>query len=136
MKTELTVAFGKNLMRLRKLKGWTQRELADLINIDNSMIARWENGKVLPRSATIQKIAEALEVSVDELLVAFADNPTLHHNGLDDSELAELLNNVAVLEARDREALKAVLEAMYVRYRVKEMAAQPLQRLGKKAVGV
>jgi len=135
MKTELTIAFGKNLTRLRKLKGWTQRELADLINIDNSMIARWENGKVLPRSATIQKIAEALEVPVDELLAAFADNPARHHNGLDDSELVELLNNVAVLEARDREALKAVLEAMYVRYSVKEMATQPLQRLGKKAVG-
>ena len=135
MKNDLAVAFGKNLMRLRKLRDWTQRELADLVSIDHSMIARWENGKVLPRSATIQRLAEALEVPVDDLLTAFSDNTARYAaNGIDDPQLAELLSNVSVLEARDKEALKAVLEAMFVRYSLKEMSAQPLQRLTKKAV--
>ena len=134
MKNDLAVAFGKNLMRLRKLKDWTQRELAELVNIDHSMVARWENGKVLPRSATIQRLAEALEVPVDDLLTAFSDNTARYANGIDDPQLAELLSNVSVLETRDKEALKAVLEAMFVRYSLKEMSAQPLQRLTKKAV--
>ena len=134
MKNDLAVAFGKNLMRLRKLKDWTQRELAELVSIDHSMVARWENGKVLPRSATIQRLAEALEVPVDDLLTAFSDNTARYANGIDDPQLAELLSNVSVLETRDKEALKAVLEAMFVRYSLKEMSAQPLQRLTKKAV--
>lgn len=36
--------FGKNLNSLRKLKGWTQTELADKLGVTNQAISKWENG--------------------------------------------------------------------------------------------
>ena len=46
----------------------TQRDLSDLIQVDHSMVARWARGKLFPRGKTIQKLADALEITVDDLL--------------------------------------------------------------------
>ncbi len=60
-------------MRLR-LREWrerrllTQRELAAMVGMSTGQINRIENGIHRPRLTTIRKLAEALEVSPDELV--------------------------------------------------------------------
>ncbi|MEV6487069.1 helix-turn-helix domain-containing protein [Actinoplanes sp. NPDC051633] len=45
------------VVSLRKEMGWSQRQLAEAMNIPQSTIARIENGDVLPHINTMQAIA-------------------------------------------------------------------------------
>lgn len=51
-------AFGKRLKRLRRVVGLKQSALADLIEVDQATISRWENGGQIP-SAHVQQIVFA-----------------------------------------------------------------------------
>ena len=57
-----------NLKVARVKKGLTQKELAELIGVSPSMINRIETGKQIPKVDILLKLAEILEVSVEELL--------------------------------------------------------------------
>lgn len=57
----------QNIKSIRKQKGWTQKQLGDLCNIAESTIRRYELGLLNPKRETLQKIADALGVSIYEL---------------------------------------------------------------------
>ena len=59
---------GKNLKRIRTQKGMTQGDIVRVLGVSRSFVSNIENGKTNPTLATIAKLAEAVEVSVDELL--------------------------------------------------------------------
>ena len=59
----------KNLRKLRKAKGLSQEKLARLADVANNTIIKIEAGKNQnPTLDTLKKIAEALEVSIDDLI--------------------------------------------------------------------
>ena len=60
--------FGNNLYRLRKLRGWTQQELADQLGVTNRSVSKWETGETLPETGQLIPLADAFGVTVDELL--------------------------------------------------------------------
>ena len=59
---------GKLIAKLRKKKGLTQQQLADKLNLSNKTISKWESGSGSPDISNLLVLAEALDVSVDELL--------------------------------------------------------------------
>lgn len=59
---------GRFIAELRKEKRITQTELADLLKVSNSAISRWETGEGFPDISIFPRLAEILNVSVDELL--------------------------------------------------------------------
>ena len=58
----------KNLKELRAKKGITQQELADQLYVTRQCISRWEQGKTLPDINNIEKIADVLECSINDLI--------------------------------------------------------------------
>lgn len=52
----------------RRAKGWTQRQLADKLQLTDKAVSRWETGKGLPDVSFLLPLAAALDVSVGELL--------------------------------------------------------------------
>lgn len=60
--------FGEALLTLRKQKGLSQQEFADLLPVNRSSVANWEADRRLPNATIIAKIAEILDVEVTELL--------------------------------------------------------------------
>lgn len=65
---EISKKLGQNLKKARAMKKLSQGALARLLEVDKGYISNTENGKKNPTLATIQRFAEALEVSADELL--------------------------------------------------------------------
>lgn len=65
-------SMGEVISTLRKEKGMTQKELADKLNITDKAVSKWERDISFPDTATIPKLAELLEVSVEELMNAKA----------------------------------------------------------------
>lgn len=58
--------FGNKLRELRKSKGYTQQALAEKANIDEKHLCRVENGKYFPTYNTLNKLLNALGVTLEE----------------------------------------------------------------------
>ena len=65
MATYITSA---TIRALREQKHYTQRDLAQLIGVTDKAVSKWETGKGLPDITLIEPLAQALGVSVAELL--------------------------------------------------------------------
>jgi putative transcriptional regulator len=65
---KLKIELGKRIINLREKKGWSQSDLARACNKDRQAIEKLENGKVNPTLYTLLEIANALEVSLSELV--------------------------------------------------------------------
>ena len=59
---------GETIKKLREREGMTQSQLADVLMVSNKTISKWENEKGLPDISLIIPLADALKVSVIELL--------------------------------------------------------------------
>ena len=67
MEQKKEILIGKNIKRIRKEKGLTQKKLSELSNINEVQIRQYELGKANPKIETIEKIAKALGTTADEL---------------------------------------------------------------------
>lgn len=59
---------GKKIKELLKIRGITQGKLSELTGFRQSDISDWVNDKHLPRSETLDKIADVLKVSISEIV--------------------------------------------------------------------
>ena len=62
------ITTGKFIAERRKARGLTQRELADLLNISDKTVSKWERGGGLPEVSLMLPLCKELDVSVNELL--------------------------------------------------------------------
>ena len=60
--------FGERLKNARKLKGLTQKDLADMIHAKHNSVSNWENNHNKPDPDTIELICGVLDVSPNYLL--------------------------------------------------------------------
>lgn len=60
--------FSENLKTLRKGKGFSQEQLATRLNVVRQTISKWENGISVPDAELLIQLAEALDVTVSDLL--------------------------------------------------------------------
>lgn len=60
-------AFGEQLAKIRKSNGLSQEELANRAGLHAVAITYIETGKRLPKLNTIHKLANGLEIKVEEL---------------------------------------------------------------------
>ncbi|MGN1202437.1 MAG: helix-turn-helix domain-containing protein [Eubacterium sp.] len=63
-----TYITGSTVKQLREAKGLTQTELAVQIGVSSKAVSKWETAKGLPDISLIEPLAEALGVSVTELM--------------------------------------------------------------------
>jgi transcriptional regulator with XRE-family HTH domain len=118
MEPTITQIMAQNILKLRKSMQWTQRELAQAVGANQAMVARWESGLTAPRASTLDKIAQVFGVTADELRQAdLSARRALQLT--QDPELNRLLTEVPDFEAKDRDALKIVLEAISLKNRMR-----------------
>ena len=60
--------FGAAISALRKEKGMTQLELARQMGVTDKAVSKWERNLSFPDVASLPKLAEVLDTSVDDLL--------------------------------------------------------------------
>ena len=85
------MSIGEDIKRIRIEKKMTQQELGQKLGgISQQQIGRWESNKANPKIETIQKIASALKVPVEDLLISYSSE--LAKKGLD----AVNMNNTAI----------------------------------------
>ena len=86
---------GNNIKALRMKKGLSQQELAKLLYVERSTVAKWEANINIPRLDSLERIAEVLEVTADSLI----ENINLEHTeNKEMSNLNEKFINLKSLE--------------------------------------
>lgn len=61
------MSLGKFIAKRRKYMRLTQEELANKIHVSKSAIAKWETDAGIPERDNLQRLAKAINVSVDDL---------------------------------------------------------------------
>ncbi len=59
--------FKNNLIHLRKMKQMTQEDVAEIAGVSRQAVAKWESGETVPDLEKCRLLAEAFEVSLDDL---------------------------------------------------------------------
>ena len=90
-------AIGRYIVRKRKEQNLTQEQLSEQLGVSNKTISKWENGKCMPDYSLIQKLCEALDVTLPELM----DGEDAAENSVrvyDDEQILDLLRRTQELE--------------------------------------
>ena len=59
------------LKKARETKGFKTREVATLLQIDQALISKFENGQRTPTRKQVEQLAQLLEIDLELLLVAW-----------------------------------------------------------------
>ena len=57
-----------NLTSLRKKNGYTQNELAQMLNYSDNTVSRWEHAEITPSIETLEQIAKIYNVPLEFLI--------------------------------------------------------------------
>jgi len=78
----------KNMRELRTANHYSQQDISDIIHVARQTYSIYENGKRIPDTEAVCKLAELYDVSVDALLYAdfsgnqIAESPSFEHSAL------------------------------------------------------
>lgn len=64
----MEMTLGKRIAMLRRQKGLKQEDLANELDVSPQAVSKWENDQTCPDISLLPKLAQLLNVSVDELL--------------------------------------------------------------------
>ena len=62
------VKTGLLIAQIRKDKGYTQKELAEKINVSNATVSKWETGKGFPDISLLESLANSLDIKVSDII--------------------------------------------------------------------
>ena len=106
---------GQKIKKARLERGLTQQELGDIVGVQKSAIAKYENGRVVNiKRSTLQKIAKALEIRPSELV--FTESPRdaadLHVRIITDFELMEALKDYYLLSEENQKMVRDLIRSL------------------------
>lgn len=108
------MSFGKNLKIMRKKRGLTQKELADLVGIKRSTVAGYESKNQEPSYEILKKISDTLQCSIDTLLDFNEKNAVKEKAVLKkitaNKELEELIDNLKEMDSKDINFYRKLIE--------------------------
>ena len=105
---KLAGEIGARLAQLRKEKGITQAELAELLQISQPMASDYERGKLRLHGELIIQLSQILGVSADEIL---GISPAKLKNTSSNRRLSRRLLAIDQLSKRDQDALFRTIDA-------------------------
>jgi transcriptional regulator with XRE-family HTH domain len=111
---EKAETIGERLARMRKERGITQQEMAELLSTSQPIVSDYERGELRLHGELIVKIAGILGVSGDELLGL---ERVSRSSAVTNRRLARRIQQIDQLPKRDQEALLRTIDAFLSRSR-------------------
>jgi transcriptional regulator with XRE-family HTH domain len=103
------IRFGTQLRAIRKQRGLTQEELAEMIDRSVDAVSNMERGISLPSYETLGRLADRLGIPAKELTESLEDDRTTDPERI---ELEARLNDIA--RSLDKQCLRIALEQIAV----------------------
>ena len=112
--------FPERLKELRESRGLTQARLAELLEVSPRGYNRWETGAAAPRLDTLVKIAEILNVTLDELV---GRTEAISQVEIQNPKLQALYREINRLSDEDQQALVILLDSLIKRSQMGQLLA-------------
>lgn len=110
------MTLGEKIARHRKFKNWTQEQFAAAVGVHSRHVSRWETNRVQPSLATLQRIAEVLEIGIETLT---GNSNRAEALPARDPEIAGYLRDLESLDEEDRFVVRKVIDAMLTKKRLR-----------------
>jgi transcriptional regulator with XRE-family HTH domain len=113
------IEFGKHLRKIRRHKGLTQYQLADLMKISQCMVAHYETESKRPPLDRIKAFANTLNVSIEEL--TGTEEVSKEQKKLDEVSFS-IMKRVKVIEKlplRDQRAIFRLINSLAAQNNIK-----------------
>ncbi|MBT5230188.1 MAG: helix-turn-helix transcriptional regulator [Methylococcales bacterium] len=113
------MTFSGKLKKLRKEHNWSQDQLGKALEIHGRHVGKYESGQVMPGAEVLVKIAKALNVSIDYLLIDDNESPT---NGrIHDEELLKSFSHIEQMSEQDRVVIKSLIDAYVKKHQLEKI---------------
>lgn len=96
------IKIGKFIATCRKKQNLTQMQLAEMLNITDRAVSKWERGKAMPDSSIMLDLCDILKISVNDLLSGEVISMNQYNQELEKN----LLDMVKQKEEADQRLLK------------------------------
>jgi transcriptional regulator with XRE-family HTH domain len=120
---QLRKKFGVRIKELRKNKKWTQKELANKIDVRFPQLNKDECGLHTPPMDKLVKLSEVFDTTIDYLLTGDRTDERPLHN----LRLMERLQELEAFASEDQETVIKLIDAMIVKNKV-EGAIKPFEK--------
>lgn len=98
---------GERLTRLRKSRKLTQQQVADMLHLSRGTYAQYEIDRRVPEYATLEKLADFFEVSIDYLV---------GREGVTQSEADEFKDMYQKLPEDEKKVIMGMMELILKKY--------------------
>lgn len=113
-------SLGDRIKEIRKQKNWSQNELAQKAGISYAQLSRYEIKGSQPPAEVLNKLANALETTVDFLING--DTNEKAKSTLKDAELLQQFKAVEQMNDDDRLTIKKVISAFITQSKLRQIA--------------
>lgn len=117
------VKIGRFIGERRKLKGYSQVELAQRLNISNKTVSKWERGNGFPDVSLLIPLCEELDITVNELLTGEMISESEYQERAEDN----LINVIGMAKISPQE--KTIVRLLSVHLLVFALTAMILSRI-------
>ena len=116
------MTFGEKLRQLRKRKKLTQEQMAELIDIHESHVGRYEKDLSSPTAQVLIRISKLFNVSTDYLLFDDRSEPSTSLK-ISDNELFTQFQEVDKMSEDKRELIKRIISMAINEDKIKKMVS-------------
>ena len=109
------VKTGALIRKCRTEKNYTQKQLAEMINVSAYAVSKWENGRGMPDISLLEDLAHVLDISISELVMGEENAMTQNISFILFEKDMEMSCDEAVIEHSEKDiraAYSAVLFEM------------------------
>ena len=106
---------GQKIKHARIAKGLTQEELGNMVGLQKSAIAKYENGRVVNiKRSTLKKLAQALSLRGSDLIIESEPQEAaeLHARVLLDDELMGAIENYYTLTDDEQKMVRDLIRSL------------------------
>ncbi len=114
---------GEKIKKVREAKGLSQKEVALTLSMNPSQYSKIENGKVDPQFSSIEKIANALGVSIADIVNSdnvFSEIDSLNKSVIEKVQLIEQLDD------KQKESIFSIIDMALYNLKLKKTLSNAL----------
>jgi transcriptional regulator with XRE-family HTH domain len=108
---------GEKIKKVREAKGFSQKQVAVMLDMDQSQYSKIENGKTDPTTSTLEKIAKTLGVDVP---VLFASDDIFKDVNSADKTLMEKIRLIEQLDDKERVSIYNIVDSLFAKKKMKD----------------
>lgn len=108
------MTLGEKIKSARKAKGFTQRQLADMVNAKHNSISDWESNKSKPDMDTVELLCGALDLTPTYLVGSKSDDEYADIIGkiMNEPGLLDMIDDYRNLSENDKKAIRQIISSL------------------------